>query len=442
VKRTAATAMAMALVLVAEPGRLLAGPLDAGRKQLSRDIGKAGSALARGAPEVAVRHAEAAVLRSPREAQARAMLGRAYLAAGRFRSAETALGDALALDPSLVRAAVNRAIAQIALGHAEAAGATLEAVRDRAGASDVGLALALLGRMAEARALLLSAARAPGADARTRQNLAFAYAIEGRWNDAATIAAQDVPAELIPERLRRWAMVGQLRTSPAMQVGALLGTLPAADDGQPAALALVTEPVVLAGLVAPPAEPPLVVPPPVLLARQRDGALFARAPEAEPDRARLGAEPVRPFDAVAFSGPPVMRASRRAAPGKVAPPRSTTSAPSLLRIALPVRPFVAASRPKWAVQLGAYVDPDRVERAWSRLSVRATFLQAYLPTGSGFRRGGTLFHRLSIGGLNRRGDAVRLCTRIRRSGGQCFIRVDVGERPLRWAVRARVGQAV
>jgi len=235
---TAFTATAMVMAIV--PASLSARSSDGSQRRLDRQIARANGALARGNPAVAIRLAEAAVLQSPREAQARAMLGRAYLAGGRFQSAETAFGDALTLDPSSARIAVNRAIAQIALGRFSAAAATLDTVRHDADSSDVGLALALLGRMDEARALLLAAARAPGADARTRQNLAFAYALEGRWNDAATVAAQDIPAEMVPERLRRWAMVGQLRASPAMQVGAMLGTLPADDDaGTPDRRALV-----------------------------------------------------------------------------------------------------------------------------------------------------------------------------------------------------------
>lgn len=421
---TVLTAIAIATALV--PASLSARSPDDAQQWVERQLARAGGALARGEPAAAIRLAEEGVLRAPRDVQARAMLGRAYLAAGRFRSAEMAFGDALALDPSLVRVAVNRAIAQIALGSVDAATATLDAVKGRADASDVGLALALLGHADEARAMLLAAARAPGADARTRQNLAFAYALEGRWNDAAVIAAQDVPAEMVPERLRRWAMVGQLRASPAMQVGAMLGTLPAVDGGQPAALALAADPasprppVALAGMVAPPPVPPTVSPPPV-------------APVlASPSRPEPVVRPVH-----AFAGPPVMRAARVPGLARARAQRRAMAMPAVFRTSMPVQ---SGGGRRWSVQLGAYVDPRRIQVAWNRLSARATFLDAYRPTGSGFRRTGALYHRLSIGGFGTRAAAVRLCMRIREVGAQCFVRLDAGERPLQWAIRPRAGQ--
>ena len=55
----------------------------------------------------------------------RALLGRTYLAAGRFRSANTAFSDALTLDPSMSRVLVSRALTQIALGDSDGARITL-----------------------------------------------------------------------------------------------------------------------------------------------------------------------------------------------------------------------------------------------------------------------------------------------------------------------------
>lgn len=390
---TGLTAAALGLALFSEASA-------ATHKRTDRLIAGAREAMARGVPAAAVRQAEAAVREAPRDPQARATLGRAYLAVGRFRSAETAFGDALALDPNQARVAINRALAQIAMGRADEAMALLDSLRGGGNDSDVGLALALLGRPDEARPLLIAAARAPGADARVRQNLAFAYALEGRWNDAAAIAAQDVPADLVAERLRRWAMVGQLRANPAMQVGAMLGVLPSPDAGQPEALALVVEPVpasapvLLSHVPTPPAPPPpLITPPPV--------------------------EPSEPV-VTAFAGPPRMRATR----------------PVLLAAhVVPVRPALA-----WAVQVGAYSTVERTEIAWAALGRRATFLADHMPTGSAFRRRGVLLHRLSIGGLASRADASTLCRRIRSTGAQCFVRLDGGDRPMQWALRAKAAE--
>lgn len=436
-----ATALGLALVsgtvaAVAAPDR--GGSATVARKRADRLMAGAREAMARGVPTAAVRQAEAAVIEVPRDPQARAMLGRAYLAAGRFRSAETALGDALALDPTLVRAAINRALAQIALGRGAEAAAALDTLRGTGNDADVGLALALLGRPDEARPLLLAAARVPGADARVRQNLAFAFALEGRWNEAATIAAQDVPTDLVADRLRRWAMVGQLRADPAKQVGVMLGVLPVADSGQPAALALAVEPasrepVLLAQVAPPPTAPlPFVIPPPVVLpAEAPHPALLTAAPPVMAGEPRV----------VAFAGPPVMRFGRAVAQQRgqaltrpaIAAVESTAARPVML---VSHRVTDRASG-KWVVQIGAYSSPVRTEIAWTALSRRATFLADYTPTGSGFRHRGAVLHRLSISGLASRTQAHRLCERLRAVGGHCFVRTDGGDRPMQWAVRAK-----
>ena len=55
----------------------------------------------------AVQHAEAAVANDPTSAEYRALLGQAYLLAGRFTSASQALTDALTLDPADGRVTLN-----------------------------------------------------------------------------------------------------------------------------------------------------------------------------------------------------------------------------------------------------------------------------------------------------------------------------------------------
>ncbi|NDS27982.1 tetratricopeptide repeat protein, partial [Escherichia coli] len=52
----------------------------------------------------------------PQNAEYRALLGQAYLLAGRFASANQALGDALTLNPGDGRVALNLVLAKIAGG--------------------------------------------------------------------------------------------------------------------------------------------------------------------------------------------------------------------------------------------------------------------------------------------------------------------------------------
>src|SRR4029079_8073140 len=103
--------------------------------------------------------------------------------------------------------------------------------------ADYGLALALAGHPDQAVAVLNQVARAPAADARIRQNLALAYGLSGDWTMARTVAAQDVPPEQLDSRIQQWMAIAT-PSHPYDQLAMLTGVHPAADPGQPAALAL------------------------------------------------------------------------------------------------------------------------------------------------------------------------------------------------------------
>ena len=421
---------------VASAGNIAPG----GAKKAALLMTSSQTALQRGDADAAVRDAEAAVLLTSSDAKARALLGRAYLAAGRFQSADTAFGDALSLDPSLARIAVTRALAQIALGRTDAALASIDQARGHASDADVGLALALAGQGAEAIFRLEAAARAPDADARTRQNLALTYALAGRWNDAAATAALDVPAEKLNERMQRWSQLGQRRDQPMVQVATLLGTIPVADGGQPAALALVTAPVAAPVQIATaePAPAPVRVeetPAPVQLVAT--GAPHATATPAPQIRvAAIGAIEARRMPLLLEAMPPAPRA-----PMMLAPVRTKASAPRpIMMIAQRSAPKIRAGG-QFVVQLGAFSSAKRTEAAWTRLNGKARYLTSFTPVGSGFRQGNANLYRLSISGLDTRADAAKLCSRIKASGGDCFVRAVANDRPMRWTMRGGPGEA-
>ncbi|HET9628427.1 MAG TPA: tetratricopeptide repeat protein, partial [Novosphingobium sp.] len=145
--------------------------------------------------ERAVARAEATVARAPRDVAARAELGRAYLAAGRFESAREALGDAMSLGDTSGRTALSLALAQIGSGQFRQAVALLDERRDDIPAGDLGLALALAGESSRGVAILVDAVRGGENTPKLRQNLAYAYALDGRWAEAKIMAAQDVPSD-------------------------------------------------------------------------------------------------------------------------------------------------------------------------------------------------------------------------------------------------------
>ena len=214
------------------------------------DAAKASKALAKRNAGDAVRYAELAVSMQPQSADYRALLGQAYLLAGRFSSASTAFNDALSLSPGDGKVALNLALAQIAEGDWQGARRTLDSNSGSISVSDRGLALALAGDPVAAVDLMLPVARQPGADAKLRQNLALSLALAGRWQDAKMVAGMDLSPTETDKRLQEWAAFAR-PTGRADQVAALLGVSPAADPGQPVALALNAPAPVAVAAVAP-----------------------------------------------------------------------------------------------------------------------------------------------------------------------------------------------
>jgi len=406
-----------------------------GEQQAVTLSAKAQIAAHKGSFAEALAFAEQAVELSPRMASYRMLLGDLYMKNGRFQSAETSFNDVLALEPDNGRAALSGALAEIALGRTGAAIARLEGIAASVPAGDVGLAFALAGQPQRAIEMLEPAARGPGADARTRQNLALAYALAGNWQQAQAIAAQDVsPADLGP-RMRQWAAFAQ-PSSPSDQVAGLLGVTPAADAGQPVRLALAPSQSG-AYAAAEPAPAPVPVPVPEQAAPVQIAAAEAPAPAGAaqgywaPDSQAAAPqdqqEAPRPVYADAIAAlvtpqPAVMRASAEI----VGPPiRAFEPAPRA--------PVAGISR--FVVQLGAFGSPGAVERAWAKAYQRYGFA-SHTPLSTTIRLGsrGT-FHRLSVAGFDSHADASRACRSIKAKGGDCFVRTLAGDTPARWASR-------
>ena len=134
----------------------------------------------------AVAKAERAVQAAPRDAAARAALGSAYLAAGRFGSAAQTFDDALNLGDESTATVLGLALAETARGNNAAAVELLHDWRDAIPAGDLGLAYALAGETARGVQVLTDAVRDGDASAKTRQNLAYAYAPFGTTSSART----------------------------------------------------------------------------------------------------------------------------------------------------------------------------------------------------------------------------------------------------------------
>ncbi len=189
----------------------------------------------------AVDKAERHVERHPQDVSARVSLANSYLAAGRFEAAATTFEDAQHLGDETVRTALSLALAQAATGNNREAVEVLEQWRDAIPDSDLGLALALAGETSRGVAILSDALRDGEDTPKLRQNLAYAYALDGRWREARLLAAQDVPADKLDARISEWAVNGR-PDDYRKRVANLLAVPVRSDAGQPTHLALVDRP--------------------------------------------------------------------------------------------------------------------------------------------------------------------------------------------------------
>lgn len=368
----------------------------------------------------AVSYAETAVEALPRDAGYRMLLGQAYLGAGRFASAETAFSETLTLMPDHGRAALNLALVQIALGKNAAALTTLADYHDRIGASDYGLALALAGDTSGGVAALELATREPRADAKSRQNLALAYALSGEWTKAHVTAAQDLAPADADARIIQWAAFAKPGNG-AGRVAALLGVQAVSDAGQPTRLALAPAgpadvQTAAADLVA---VPVAVSPPPAV-------EVAAAAPVVDTPPAAFETTPPSRSVNMALDAP-----VDRVVPVQVkrmigATPPHATSVPSM--------GFRPVHGGRFVVQLGAFENAAVSRNAWGRVAPRFG-LQNYEPANSSARVRGANFVRLSVGGFATRADASRVCTRIKSAGGNCFVRGLLDDKPAQWVQR-------
>lgn len=375
----------------------------------------------------AIQAAEAAVALAPDNAAYRQILGRAYVAAGRFGSAEAALDDAVTLGAADGRTIVNLALVRIALDKAGEARTMLATHADRVPAADYGLALAMAGDVEEGVRILTGAVQDPSANARTRQNLAYAYALSGRWKDARVMAGQDLDPLAANRRISQWAVMADPQRAP-QRAADLLGVTPAdADEGMPTRLALNAGAGAQVAAADPAAEPSTIV---------ETAAPVIRAPEAP---VRTAAAPV-PARADPFIVESVRQ--RKAAPvARKAPADAVAPAPvaRMRQVAL-VRP-VASGASNWVVQLGAYDSAAVAKERWMTMAGRNAALAAFPVMTSRVTVNGKPFHRLAVGGFANRADAMTLCRSIEAQRGRCFVREGApGATTQRWAVASKKQQ--
>ncbi|MBB6123480.1 SPOR domain-containing protein [Sphingobium subterraneum] len=413
----AASSMIVAVTMVGCSGAAVNTRAGASAAALQRDAAdsaaKVEKALAERDGAKAVLLAEAAVAGARDNAAYRTLLGRAYLASGRFASAQTAFQDALALGSKDTRTIVSLALVQTAQGQASAARDLLTSHMDVLPAADYGLAMALAGDSNEAIRVLGQAIHDPAAGAKERQNLAYSYALAGRWNEARLMASQDLAPLDAAQRVANWAQLAQPGAESA-RVLAMIGVQPVAvDGGIPAQLALV------APVSAQPVEVAAAEPAPAPVA------------EAAPAPAPLPAiAMVQPIPDAA----PMIRAPQAPMRQPVAQRSAETLSRAFARPAAYFGPVNASQGSTWVVQLGAFDTPAVAQDSWQRMARHSRTVAQFPVVTSSITVRGRVFHRLAVAGFANRQGAKQLCSTVRAQGYSCFVRMGGAEAvPAKWA---------
>ncbi len=215
---------------------------------------KAQKALSKGQNEKAIAFAERSVAGVGTDPETHALLGQAYLSAGRFASAERSFKDAMELGKNDTRTILSLALTQLGQGKADQAKRLVQSNRQYIPTADYGLALALAGDAGSAVAVLEQAIRSADVTGRTRQNLGLAYALDGRWKEAKLMAMQDMTPSTVDSRMMQWAQMAR-PGAYQVRVASLLNVTPIANDlGQPVRLALNAAPAAPAVATVNPAQ--------------------------------------------------------------------------------------------------------------------------------------------------------------------------------------------
>ena len=401
----------------------------------AKSASKARAAMQKGKVSKAVALAEAAVAASPRDGAHRALLGQTYMNDGRFASAETALTEAMELGVTDSNTVLALTLVQLAQGKTSEALAMINAHRDTLPAPDAGLALALAGDLNSAIYVLSEAARAPEASARTRQNLALAFALSGRWSQARVLASQDLSPAKIEERMAEWSMLAKEENAP-LRVASLIGVKAKSDAGMPVRLALnnfaetqmaaAEAPMELANADPAPVDSFAPAPPAVEASAIRTVEL------PMPQRDANGAVPVTDLPTPTAAAPVILA---EAAPFRAAPQADRPFKEEAREMAakfLPQLAFDAKKPSGWAVQLGAYDTLGIAKEKWGTLKKGNAMLAVFPASSHAATVKGKTFYRLTVNGLKSRADAEKLCGQLKADGQKCFTR-QMGGESIKWA---------
>ena len=366
------------------------------------------NALIKGKTSKAVEHAEAAVLAAPRDANTRTLLGNAYLEDGRFTSAATTFAEAIELGDIAPRTVISHTLAQIATGNQAGALDTLQRFEDALDPADFGLAIALAGRPDYGVHVLGNALRSGHNTPKVRQNLAYAYALQGNWRAARIMAAEDVPAGEVGDRMAKWAAMVHPEAF-TKRVASLIGVQPQADPGQPKMLALANHPSVEMLATAEMSKSADDAP-------RSDFAFAAELPPVETRAAADDSGDAGLADASLAANSGSVRFIANEVTQSTVTPRSTSVTQRPQRSPAPVPP---ARGGNYNVQLGSYFSMSAANEAWKQFQKRYPELGDAERVISKARVNGKIYYRVAAAGFAK-ASAQSMCRTVKGKGGGCI----------------------
>ncbi|APG62805.1 hypothetical protein LPB140_08395 [Sphingorhabdus lutea] len=394
---------------------------DRSEQNAAKNAEKAEKYLAKGKLDKALSYAEMAVEGQLSNVDYRMLLARTYMANGLYTSAERTLMDVMELGQVDPRTVISLALTRLAQNKADSAKSLLEAHRSIIPASDYGLALAIAGDSKKAVEILGQAIRADNSDARVRQNLALAYAMDGRWREARLMASQDLSQTAADQRIAEWAQIAR-PGAYSTRVASLLGVAPREDSGQPVRLALQGAMV--------PANSAVAMNSPVKSYSQ-EGELAAVGPavrDASNLLPRAMENDVRVSSVEIPESKPAM-ISAPSTPVKVAAvPVQKTTAPAVkkepvkLALADTTRNVGRTANGGYMVQLGAFSSTNSANSAWSHYQAKYGVLKGFDPASSTINVKGKSLVRLAAIGFGNKKTADDVCATIKAKGGNCIVR--------------------
>ena len=425
--KTGFTAPRLALaVTTALAGLALAGCSTSAAPRADVSFSNAQVALQKGQTDKAIAHAEAAVQAEPRNPGFRALLGAAYMEAGRFQSAATSFGDALDLGNEDPRTVLSFALAKTALGEGRAAVQVLDDYAKLIDPADLVLAYALAGQPERGVHVLINAVRASEeATPKLRQNLAYTYALAGNWRAARVMAAEDVPADQLDARLTEWAAMSAPEHFQ-QRVAAMLQVTPRLDGGQPQQLALANFPaqdVMFAEAAAQGEVPVVAEAAPVAPAAQQLAVATPRPSFEEAFATPVSAPAAGPANAegIRFVSAPVVQQLPARAERAASRAGTRVAASSQRRmtgtLAAPVASDKSANT--HLVQLGAYDSKIEAQRGWTVLKGKFPQLKDHDVIITEAVVNGRTFWRVAAAGFGAT-SARSMCGTVKSAGRGCF----------------------